>query len=165
MFRLGCFFQALVSGLRVLGSPSVSVDSIQNYFLYRDVYSPRITNPTGDTVWTVGLNATITWDMSSMPKNITNSNGEVVLGHLNGTDSNEHLDLRHPLAEGIDLHSGNVTIIIPEVEPGENYFVVLFGDSGNRSPPFTIQDSRQGDALEVDVLQFPSRIIGRFSGL
>ncbi|KAG7088281.1 hypothetical protein E1B28_012294 [Marasmius oreades] len=153
----GCFFwMVLASGLRILGDNLLS----------RDVYSPRITSPARGTVWMVGYNATITWDTSNPPQHITNAIGEIVLGHLNENDSNEHLDLGHPLAEGFDLRSGTVTVKVPEVKPGENYFVVLFGDSGNTSPPFSIEKLEDDyGTIGLNALQLPSRVIRRFSGL
>ncbi|KAL0581173.1 hypothetical protein V5O48_000863 [Marasmius crinis-equi] len=122
----------LVSALRVPGSPSKSFNTRQPKYGnidIRDVYSPRITDPSEGTVWIAGLNATIKWDISNPPRNITNRAGEIVLGRFNGTDDNEHLDLvsvffqENPLADDFDLLSGSVTIEVPDVEPGEDYFI------------------------------------------
>jgi hypothetical protein len=45
-----------------------------------------------------------------------------------------------PLAEGFLLRNGNTTFILRDnIESRKNAIVVLFGDSGNKSPMFTIQ--------------------------
>ncbi|KAJ8080426.1 hypothetical protein PM082_017259 [Marasmius tenuissimus] len=155
--------QGLVSALRVPDSLFKSFDTNRSLndraIIARDVYSPKITNPTRNNVWIVGLNATIEWDTSKPPQNITNDIGEILLGRFNGTDDNEHLDLEHPLAENFSLLSGSVTVEVPDVEPGEDYFIVLFGDSGNRSPLIRIQNQQPGPLLPrpLDILRrFPA---------
>jgi hypothetical protein len=45
----------------------------------------------------------------------------------------------HPLAEGFDIRDSQRTIRVPDVPPRNNYIVVVMGDSGNRSPEFTIE--------------------------
>lgn len=103
----------------------------------REVYSPPVTSPDASTIWDIGSIEQVTWDTSSIPKAITNSKGKLVLGYVNnGTD--EHLDLDHPLAEGFEITQGFVQVVVPNVKPANDYIVVLFGDSGNRSPAFTI---------------------------
>ncbi|TEB30565.1 hypothetical protein FA13DRAFT_1792164 [Coprinellus micaceus] len=67
------------------------------------------------------------------------TNWMVVLGYWSPESDGEHLDYEHPLASGFSLADGEVEVEIPaDVESGENYFIVLFGDSGNVSPNFTI---------------------------
>lgn len=103
----------------------------------REVYSPPVTSPDASTIWDIGSIEQVTWDTSSIPKAITNSKGKLVLGYVNnGTD--EHLDLDHPLAEGFEITQGFVQVVVPNVKPANDYIVVLFGDSGNRSPAFNI---------------------------
>lgn len=105
--------------------------------LSREVYSPPVTSPDASTIWDIGSIEQVTWDTSSIPKSITNSKGKLVLGYVNnGTD--EHLDLDHPLAEGFEITQGFVQVVVPNVKPANDYIVVLFGDSGNRSPAFNI---------------------------
>ncbi|RDX51105.1 hypothetical protein OH76DRAFT_1347577 [Lentinus brumalis] len=105
----------------------------------RDVWTPRITAPDAGTVWNVGETVTVRWDASHPPKRVTNYEGRLVLGHFeDGDDMNEHLDNEHPLAEGFNLTQGHAKVEVPDVSPSNHYFVVLFGDSGNRSPEFTI---------------------------
>ncbi|KAI0801040.1 hypothetical protein C8Q74DRAFT_1191875 [Fomes fomentarius] len=107
----------------------------------RDVWSPRITAPDRATVWKVGETVTVRWDASHPPKRVTNSGGKLVLGHFDdGEETNEHLNYEHPLADGFDLSRGQVQLKVPNVKPSNNYIVVLFGDSGNHSPQFTIVD-------------------------
>ncbi|GJE91589.1 hypothetical protein PsYK624_077390 [Phanerochaete sordida] len=113
-------------------------DSSDSGILFpRDVWSPKITSPTGKTVWIAGTNVTVTWDTSNQPADITNPVGKVLLGHVeDGTD--EHLDVDHPLADGFDIRAGKVQVTVPNVSPGSDYIIVVMGDSGNKSPTFTI---------------------------
>ncbi|EKM50602.1 uncharacterized protein PHACADRAFT_263968 [Phanerochaete carnosa HHB-10118-sp] len=97
------------------------------------VFVPKITCPTADTVWTAGSTCTVTWDTSDAPESI--SNGSKVVLAKDGLQ-----DYQHPLAEGFDLRAGSVQITIPaDTAPGSDYAIVLFGDSGNYSPKFTIK--------------------------
>ncbi|KAH9038208.1 hypothetical protein EDB85DRAFT_2287610 [Lactarius pseudohatsudake] len=90
-------------------------------------------------------------DTSSIPSP-DNSTGQLLLGFL--TLEGENLDIlrfpllpaprsvvlraHYPLAQDILLSTGSVQITVPNVSVGSNYIVVLFGDSGNASPQFTI---------------------------
>ncbi|GJE98575.1 GPI anchored serine-threonine rich family protein [Phanerochaete sordida] len=97
------------------------------------VYVPKITSPAAGTVWTAGNTYTVTWDTSDAPESI--SNGSKVVLAKGGSQ-----DYQHPLAEGFDLRAGSVEITIPAgTAAGSDYAIVLFGDSGNYSPEFTIQ--------------------------
>ncbi|VDB91891.1 unnamed protein product [Peniophora sp. CBMAI 1063] len=102
----------------------------------RIVVDPKITSPTASTVWTVGQTVEVTWDTSAIPSGQTVS-GMLVLGFL--TDDSENLDIDNPLAPNVTLNDGKTSITVPTVDPKTNYIVVLFGDSGNASPEFTIQ--------------------------
>ncbi|KAH9168437.1 hypothetical protein EDB89DRAFT_2099733, partial [Lactarius sanguifluus] len=101
----------------------------------RIVVSPHITSPSASTTWNVGDKVTVTWDTSSIPPP-GNFTGQLLLGFL--THEGENLDIDHPLAQDILLSTGSVQITVPNVPVGTNYIVVLFGDSGNASPQFTI---------------------------
>jgi len=48
------------------------------------------------------------------------------------------LDYENPLALGFDILDGTVRIQVPEVKPGNDYTIVVFGDSGNHGKTFTI---------------------------
>ncbi|KIY63615.1 hypothetical protein CYLTODRAFT_446504 [Cylindrobasidium torrendii FP15055 ss-10] len=98
-----------------------------------DIWTPTITNPTTATVWTVGQTVEVTWATDDAPENVSNG-GEVVLGK--GTNF-----LYNVIVDHFDLKAANgaITITVPEVEAGDDYFVVLFGDSGNASDKFTIE--------------------------
>jgi len=104
----------------------------------RDVYSPKILAPDHSDVWKRGSTVKISWDTSHPPQHATNSQGTIYLGHLEG-GTNEHLDIDHPLAKDVSLAQGNVEVKVPNVDPGNNYIIVLMGDSGNRSPTFEIE--------------------------
>ncbi|KAK0244130.1 hypothetical protein EDD85DRAFT_945452 [Armillaria nabsnona] len=107
----------------------------------RDVISPPITSPTAGAVWTVGQTITVTWNTTVIPpaSQVTNPIGKIVLGHQANNSLN--LELDHPLASNFQLTDGQVDITVPDVEPRDDYIIVLFGDSGNTSPEFTIQRS------------------------
>ncbi|ETW80136.1 hypothetical protein HETIRDRAFT_322710 [Heterobasidion irregulare TC 32-1] len=96
-----------------------------------DVYVPPVLDPHEGTVWTIGNEYNVTWDASSPPPQITNRIGRVLL-------RKGPLSLNITLASGFDILDGTVPITVPDVEPGDDYAVVLFGDSGNFSPGFTI---------------------------
>ncbi|KAH8989058.1 hypothetical protein EDB92DRAFT_892421 [Lactarius akahatsu] len=99
------------------------------------VVSPQITSPSASTTWNVGDKVTVTWETSSIPPP-GNFTGQLLLGFL--TLEGENLDiLYHPLAQDILLSTGSVQVTVPNVSVGSNY-TVLFGDSGNASPRFTI---------------------------
>jgi hypothetical protein len=90
----------------LLGNSTWSASSLGR----RAVWNPKITSPTAGEVWVAGSTAKITWylashysapfnllidllrDTTSASRDITNSQGKILLGHLdNGTD--EHLDV------------------------------------------------------------------------
>ncbi|KAG1743307.1 uncharacterized protein EDB91DRAFT_1017322, partial [Suillus paluster] len=96
----------------------------------RDVVDPPVTSPTAGTVWHVGEKQLVTWSTNALPVNMTNPVGMLVLGYIILLDS--------PLATNINYTVGQVQITVPNVDTREDYIVVLFGDSGNASPQFTI---------------------------
>ncbi|KAK0216642.1 hypothetical protein EDD85DRAFT_869772 [Armillaria nabsnona] len=97
----------------------------------RDVFVPPILYPHSGTVWTINQRHNVTWDTSNAPVNITNSRGIIVLRKDNRAT---------PLiiAEGFDIRLGRFEITVPWVVQGDDYSLVLFGDSGNWSENFTI---------------------------
>ncbi|KZT73859.1 hypothetical protein DAEQUDRAFT_721322 [Daedalea quercina L-15889] len=101
----------------------------------RDVWDPQILSPNASTVWVVGQTYNVTWNTTDAPAHITNSIGTVVLA-TNGTE-----DYENPLAANFSILLGSISITVPDVEPGSDYAIVLFGDSGNFSPDFTIASS------------------------
>jgi len=102
------------------------------------VFSPQITEPAANAVWTVNTQQTVEWDTTHIPDDAKHNTGRILLGFSDGQTESENLDNDHPLAEGFLLTDGSVTITVPKVTYRNTYFVVLFGDSGNRSPYITI---------------------------
>lgn len=45
----------------------------------------------------------------------------------------------HPLAADFLLTKGEQTITVPNVATKHSYIIVLYGDSGDRTPKFTIE--------------------------
>ncbi|CAK5284067.1 unnamed protein product [Mycena citricolor] len=110
-----------------------------NTLARRVVYSPPIISPGSGTIWKLGSDEVVTWSTADIPSDVTNSKGKILLGYLEEGSSNEHLDVEHPLAQGFDIHDGQAHVQVPaDIPPKSSYIVVLMGDSGNRSPPFTI---------------------------
>ncbi|KAJ7021583.1 hypothetical protein C8F04DRAFT_1273439 [Mycena alexandri] len=99
----------------------------------RTVFAPPITSPTAQTVWKVGAVETVT-NATGIPAGVT---GKIMLGFLSSTSEGEHLSAT--LASGFNLTDQKVDVTVPSVAPGTQYIIVLFGDSGNLSPTFTIQ--------------------------
>ncbi|KAJ7445900.1 hypothetical protein FB451DRAFT_1055444 [Mycena latifolia] len=107
-----------------------------------DVFVPPITFPTAGTVWVSKTQQNVTWDASGAPSSISNE-ALLFLRSNDVTHPCMHL-LAHIypvfiLAKGFDLRAGTLEITVPYVLTGTDYQLVLFGDSGNFSPVFTIQ--------------------------
>ncbi|KAH9851825.1 hypothetical protein C2E23DRAFT_732395 [Lenzites betulinus] len=100
----------------------------------RDDFVPPVTFPHAGTVWFVGQRHNVTWDTSNAPKQITNRQGKIVLAKGGLLDNG----MPHPLATGFDILLGRTEVTVPNVTPGSDYTIVLFGNSGNDSPEFTI---------------------------
>ncbi|KAJ7625800.1 hypothetical protein FB45DRAFT_836078 [Roridomyces roridus] len=100
----------------------------------RDVFTPPVTYPHAGTVWVSGQTHNVTWDTSNAPAQITNKIGMIFL---------RKTDLTTPLilADNFDILLGRIEVKVPLVVEGSDYQLVLFGDSGNFSPEFTIQGS------------------------
>ncbi|KAG6908311.1 hypothetical protein DXG01_005347 [Tephrocybe rancida] len=100
----------------------------------RDVYVPPVLYPHAGTVWKAGSTHNVTWDTSSPPKQITNAKGMIVLAK-----GDYLVGLKKPMAKDFDILKGRQEVTIPaDTVPGDDYSIVLFGDSGNNSPRFTI---------------------------
>jgi hypothetical protein len=116
-----------LSATGVSGAPIAELDT-------RDVFVPPITYPHAGTVWKVGQRHNVSWDISSRPVNITNSVGRIML---------RKGDLTTPviLADKFSILLGRIEVTVPWVTPDSDYQLVLFGDSGNFSPKFTIKSA------------------------
>lgn len=97
----------------------------------RDVWTPSILSPNSSATWFVGGVYTVVWDASKPPSQITNPKGKVFLRKGSST-------MPDPIQEGFLLTDGQVNVTVPVVTPGDDWQVVLFGDSGDWSPFFTI---------------------------
>jgi hypothetical protein len=92
----------------------------------------------------------VTWDTTGAPAHI--SNGFFILLRFNEiTTPREYCTSSFCparadrgsaysviLAQNFDPRKGRVEVTVPLVQPGSNYSIVLFGDSGNWSPQFQI---------------------------
>ncbi|KAF8133943.1 hypothetical protein EV363DRAFT_1324997 [Boletus edulis] len=113
----------------------------------RDVVDPPITSPTAGTIWHVGQTQTVTWNSTGLPVNQTNPRGMLVLGYL--FNNSEHLMLNSPLATNLNYSVGQAQITVPNVPTRSDYIIVLFGDSGNASPEFTIINDASSSSAPV----------------
>ncbi|EDR13602.1 uncharacterized protein LACBIDRAFT_292425 [Laccaria bicolor S238N-H82] len=100
--------------------------------LKRDVFVPPVISPGKGTVWKVGTEQTVKWNVTNPPKQITNNKGEIILSN-NGV-----LDFANPLAEGFNILLGEIKVTVPNVASGHKYQIIVFGDSGNNGSYFTI---------------------------
>ncbi|KZV84423.1 hypothetical protein EXIGLDRAFT_753845 [Exidia glandulosa HHB12029] len=124
------FTTSFTTLLSVLTASTVLAAPVQES--RRDIWSPHIIYPHEGTVWQLGARHNVTWDTSDAPANISNA-ALIFLRKGNTTFSND------TLASGFDLRAGRTEITVPsDFAPGTDYRVVLFGDSGNWSPQFTI---------------------------
>ncbi|KAF8586113.1 hypothetical protein K439DRAFT_985190 [Ramaria rubella] len=99
-----------------------------------DVFDPPILYPNAATVWFAGQSHNVTWDASNPPKTI--SNGALI--QLRIADSVIQF-VPVTLASGFSLLAGRQVITLPgNLTSRDDYEIVLFGDSGNVSPAFTI---------------------------
>ncbi|KAI6039332.1 hypothetical protein EDC04DRAFT_2603307 [Pisolithus marmoratus] len=109
------------------------------------VFSPTITSPTDSTVWITNTKANVTWITSNIPAEKQNSTGLLLLGY--NSSGSENLDIYHPLASQFPLSQGWVEFVVPyNLTYRTDYIVVLFGDSGNASPQFTITPNTASQA-------------------
>ncbi|KAK0464492.1 uncharacterized protein EV420DRAFT_1516633 [Desarmillaria tabescens] len=142
MFQFLAFFIATLYAFAVLSLP-ITAEAARLPAVYRseqrdrpaisrrDVYSPKITNPTACTTWFNGSRVSVTWDTSKPPQNITNEEGKIM--------TDEHLNMSNPLAEGFDIMAGTISFLVPDVTPGHGYIVVLLNS----------QISAQAEASDV----------------
>ncbi|KAI0784341.1 hypothetical protein C8Q75DRAFT_392209 [Abortiporus biennis] len=103
-----------------VASPTTSLNE-------KDVFVPPVTAPVEGAVWKSGET-----DTSSAPVNITNSVGFILL-RSNG------ITTPVVLADNFSILQGQVEVTVPSVLTRDDYSIVLFGDSGNFSPDFTIE--------------------------
>ncbi|KAI9060463.1 hypothetical protein FKP32DRAFT_1632356 [Trametes sanguinea] len=100
----------------------------------RAVFTPPVTYPHAGTVWFKGQTHNVTWDTSDAPANITDRFGSRI--QLRKGDTTTPLILQ----QNFDILLGRIEVVVPWVLPDTDYSLVLFGDSGNFSPEFSIQE-------------------------
>ncbi|KAG7090298.1 hypothetical protein E1B28_011895 [Marasmius oreades] len=98
-----------------------------------DVWSPRIISPDATTVWVTGSIVNVTWDTSDAPVLISNGAGITL-------NKDDRIGSEGFLKEfnSFSLLDGFAEVSVPDVYPGHDYSITLFGDSGNNSPHFQI---------------------------
>ncbi|KAJ3743683.1 hypothetical protein DFH05DRAFT_1557990 [Lentinula detonsa] len=97
-----------------------------------DVWDPTITSPVTGTVWVIGTEVNVTWSTDNIPPDGVSNGGHIYLA--------KEEDEIIPLSSNFDLVAadGSFTVTVPAVVPDNDYQIVLFGDSGNIGPSFSI---------------------------
>ncbi|KAH0586552.1 hypothetical protein H2248_007778 [Termitomyces sp. 'cryptogamus'] len=130
-------FSAIASSFLLAASASNCVASLidpQSLL----VFNPRIISPEAGVIWVPGTAHNVTWDTSDIPNERQGTTGLILLGY-NGTYS-ENLDITHPLASSFPIKRGHTLVTLPKnTKFRDDYFIVLFGDSGNRSHKFKVR--------------------------
>ncbi|KAJ3722809.1 hypothetical protein DFJ43DRAFT_1092446 [Lentinula guzmanii] len=95
------------------------------------VWDPTITSPVTGTVWTVGTMVNVTWSITDEPSTVSNA-GEIYL-------AKDNVQMM-ALSGTFDLAAadGSYAVTVPDVPTGDDYQVILYGDSGNIGPSFVI---------------------------
>ncbi|KAI7877988.1 hypothetical protein K492DRAFT_209274 [Lichtheimia hyalospora FSU 10163] len=104
------------------------------------VYNPEIYVPNSDTVWKAGETYTVEWSKTSKDGRTIpeGHDGMIKLGYVEEGSIDEHL--YWDLAAGFPLNSGSWNVTLPDnLAARSDYIIVVFGNSGNASPKFTIQ--------------------------
>lgn len=85
------FFTAILSALALAAATTASpVHVAERSELI--VVTPTITQPAQGDTWTIGTTTQVCWDTSDIPPEASNYKGTVLLGHDDGTGS-ENLDV------------------------------------------------------------------------
>ncbi|KAJ3745044.1 hypothetical protein DFH05DRAFT_1113499 [Lentinula detonsa] len=95
------------------------------------VWDPTITSPVTGTVWTVGTMVNVTWSITDEPSTVSNA-GEIYL-------AKDKVQMM-ALSGTFDLAAadGSYAVTVPDVPTGDDYQIILYGDSGNIGPSFVI---------------------------
>ncbi|PBK91979.1 hypothetical protein ARMGADRAFT_1013727 [Armillaria gallica] len=99
----------------------------------RDIFNPPILSPSTGTTWTVNTTQTVSWDTSNPPDLITGRN----FSSIRLTKGGRQLPV--VLADKFDILLGKINVKVPWVTEGDDYTIILFGDSGNWSKRFSIK--------------------------
>ncbi|ESK87099.1 hypothetical protein Moror_11906 [Moniliophthora roreri MCA 2997] len=108
----------------------------------RGVWNPPITSPDAKTVWCVGKKVKVTWHVFVIPDHANfpkNSDTPAIILHKVSDPNLCKFFLFICSESTFKLEKGTVDITVPDVKDGKDYTITLFGDSGNKSPNFTIQ--------------------------
>jgi len=124
-------FSTLLLGFSYLASaaPVQPVDLI--------AFAPTITSPSGGEVWLAGSTHNVTWLTNNVPSEAQSYTVDILLGYYE--NSSENLDNQSPLAIDVPIMSGSAEITLPQdLTFRDDYIIVVMGDSGDASNPFTI---------------------------
>ncbi|KAF5336627.1 hypothetical protein D9758_015933 [Tetrapyrgos nigripes] len=135
--KLAAFATVLAASSSVFATP-VNV----NQRAALSVFTPPMTSPAEGDVWVVGTQRNVTWDTSNAPPVLSNPIGQVILRNFRlETEGIANIGVPVNLVHGFDILSGSVEVTVPDVPNADDYFLNLFGDSGDTGPNFTITHS------------------------
>ncbi|KAI0667623.1 hypothetical protein C8Q78DRAFT_981399 [Trametes maxima] len=140
--KLTTVFSVLAAAVAVSAAPARTFSGPKVDVVFR----PNLTAPQGGEVWAVGSTQTISWETDNIPEENKNQTGLILLGYIQGDSIDEHLDVSNPLAVNFPITAGKAEVTVPDVPERDDYVVVLFGDSGNASPKFTISKAGSSSA-------------------
>ncbi|KAI0759850.1 hypothetical protein BD413DRAFT_595121 [Trametes elegans] len=98
----------------------------------------KVEHPSQGETWVRRQLRTIQWSTEGLPQ--TNMTGDILLGYLLPGSDDQHLDYDHPVAKDVPLLAGMVVVPVPDVQPGTNYIIEMFGSPEYTSDTFTILD-------------------------
>ncbi|KAF8591332.1 hypothetical protein K439DRAFT_1627051, partial [Ramaria rubella] len=128
MTRFAAFFALAFALAGVRAAPTLDARKAL------DVFDPPILYPNAATVWFAGQSHNVTWDTSGLPSTLPN--GSMIQLRIARSST---IFVPVTLASNFSLVDGREPITLPEnLMPRDDYEIVLFGDSGNVSPAFTI---------------------------
>ncbi|PWN44258.1 hypothetical protein IE81DRAFT_287292 [Ceraceosorus guamensis] len=109
--------------------------SLQN-LAPRIVFNPKVISPHKHTVWLAGQTVNVKWDPSKLPAELGDLHGEIRLGYRKEGETNEHL--KWVLRSNVPMKLGKQEVKLPDDLETKEHDIVVMGDSGNASEPFTI---------------------------
>ncbi|KAK2466608.1 hypothetical protein APHAL10511_000866 [Amanita phalloides] len=102
------------------------------------VWTPKILSPNTTTIWVAGEKEMVIWDTADTPPDVSNAGlVQIFKGPALTSEFN------------LVAQKGSIQVTVPLDLMADVYQIVLFGDSGNISPPFHIcTKTGYGDHLD-----------------
>jgi len=148
--------------LQLISLVSVGATPISTTPQSREVFVPHILTPDEDTVWHAGQMVNVTWDTSDAPSPTHIINEALIVLHIRPfSDAFEPVTM----AANFSLTTGFQEVQVPwSASTNNSYAIVLFGDSGNWSPTFTIINDLEAAIAAWKVLDHEVNPTAAFGG-